>query len=54
MDKINYLKNPIYLGLIEAWLLHAETKVDVEEYLRTELSLSGGSCYCGGSLSPIL
>ena len=49
MDKIKHLKNPIYLGLIEAFLLNAESKEVVEIYIRTELDLSGGSCFCGGS-----
>ena len=49
MTQIKHLKNPIYLGLIEAFLLNAETKEVVEIYIRTELSLSGGSCYCQGS-----
>jgi len=49
MTQIKHLKNPIYLGLIEAFLLNAESKEVVEIYIRTELDLSGGSCSCGGS-----
>jgi len=49
MTQIKHLKNPIYLGLIETFILIAESKREVEVYIRTELSLSGGSCFCGGS-----
>ena len=43
MTQIKHLKNPIYLGLIESFILIAESKREVEIYIKTELSLSGGS-----------
>jgi len=49
MTQIKYLKNPIYLGLIESFILIAESKREVEVFIKTELSLSGGLCSCGGS-----
>ena len=33
MTQIKHLKNPIYLGLIEAFILIAESKREVEVYI---------------------
>ena len=49
---MNYLNNQIYFSLVETLAKYAGDKEELNVRLRTELSLSGGSCGVKSEANP--
>ena len=52
MDKQNFLMHETYFSLVEILAKFSEDKEELDIRLRTELSLSGGSCGVKSEANP--